>query len=134
MESVDFALLKCDWRDDAVYAEVIEKMNERTNRGDVPLNLNATGQFTHAFLYTGDPAFRDWVVEYLATWKARADANGGILPDNVGLSGVVGEYLDGKWWGGHYGWRWPHGLFTLLEPALNAGHNALLMTGDPVAP
>ena len=57
MESVDFALLKCDWRDDAVYAEVIEKMNERPNKGDVPLNLNATSQFTHAYLYTGDPAF-----------------------------------------------------------------------------
>jgi hypothetical protein len=130
MESVDFALLKCDWRDDAVYAEIIEKMNKRTNRGDVPLNLNATSQFTHAYLYTSDPAFREWVVEYLATWKARADANSGILPDNVGLSGVVGEYLDGKWWGGHYGWRWPHGYLTLLEPSLNAGHNALLMTGD----
>ncbi len=54
MESVDFALLKCDWRDDAVYEEVIAKMNERLNRGDIPLNLNATGQITHAYpLYRG---------------------------------------------------------------------------------
>ncbi|HET9661404.1 MAG TPA: hypothetical protein VFP05_13795 [Thermomicrobiales bacterium] len=130
MESVDFALLKCDWRDDAVYDEVIAKMNERLNKGDVPLNLNATGQLTHAYLYTGDHAFEQWVIEYLATWKARADANDGILPDNVGLSGKVGEYLDGKWWGGHYGWRWPHGFHTIIEPSLNAAHNALLMTGD----
>jgi hypothetical protein len=130
MESVDFALLKCDWRDDAVYDEVIAKMNERLNKGDVPLNLNATGQVTHAYLYTGDEAFKQWVIDYLATWKARADANDGILPDNVGLSGKVGEYLDGKWWGGHYGWRWPHGFHTIIEPSLNAAHNALLMTGD----
>ncbi len=131
MESVDFALLKCDWRDDAVYEEVIAKMNERLNRGDIPLNLNATGQITHAYLYSGDDAFKQWVIDYLATWKARADANDGILPDNVGLSGIVGEYLDGKWWGGHYGWRWPHGFHTIIEPSLNAAHNALLMTGDP---
>ena len=130
MESVDFALLKCDWRDDAVYDEVIAKMNERLNKGDVPLNLNATSQFTHAYLYTGDESFEQWVTDYLATWKARADANDGILPDNVGLSGQVGEYLDGKWWGGHYGWRWPHGFHTIIEPSLNAAHNALLMTGD----
>lgn len=130
MESVDFSLLKCDWRDDAVYDEVIAKMNERMNRGDIPLNMNATSQFTHAFLYTGDDHFKQWVIDYLATWKARADANNGILPDNVGLSGKVGEYLDGKWWGGHYGWRWPHGFHTIIEPSLNAASNAQLMTAD----
>jgi len=41
-----------------------------------------------------------------------------------------GEYLDGKWWGGHYGWRWPHGFMTIIEPAVNAGINGLLLTGD----
>ena len=130
MVTSDFSLGTCNWSDDAVFAEVIAKMNQRTTRGDVPLNLNATGQFAHAYLYSGDPALKEWVIGYLATWKARADANGGVLPDNVGLSGVVGEYLDGKWWGGHYGWRWPHGLLTIIEPALNAASNALLITGD----
>jgi hypothetical protein len=48
----------------------------------------------------------------------------------VGLSGVIGEYLDGKWWGGYYGWRWPHGFMTIIEPITNACMNALLMTGD----
>jgi len=78
-------------------------MNQRTTRGDLPLNLNATGQITHAFLYAGDETLRAWVTDYIARWKERADANGGIIPDNVGLSDEVGEHLDGKWWGGHYG-------------------------------
>ncbi|UNK70490.1 hypothetical protein [Microbacterium sp. H1-D42] len=122
---------RADWLDDAVFAEVIELMNQRTTRGDVPLNLNATGQFAHAFMYSGAEKHRQWVVDYLARWAARADANeGGVMPDNVGLSGEVGEYQDGKWWGGHYGWRWPHGLFTILEPLINAGTNAYLLTGD----
>ena len=42
----------------------------------------------------------------------------GILPDNVGLSGRIGENINGKWWGSYYGWRWPHGLFNQLESAL----------------
>ncbi|MFE6736552.1 hypothetical protein [Microbacterium sp. NPDC057650] len=122
---------RADWLDDDVFAEVIELMNRRTTRGDVPLNLNATGQFTHAFLYSGAEKHRAWVVDYLACWAARAEANeGGVMPDNVGLSGEVGEYLDGKWWGGHYGWRWPHGFFTIIEPLINAGTNAYLLTGD----
>ncbi len=120
----------CKWSDDAVFDEVVRLMNQRTTRGDVPLNLNASGQMTHAFMYSGDESLRRWVLEYMATWHERAKANGGVMPDNVGLSGKVGEYLDGKWWGGHYGWRWPHGYFTIIEPVINACLNAYLMTGD----
>lgn len=122
---------RANWLDDDIFAEVIELMNQRTTRGDVPLNLNATGQFAHTFLYSGEEKHRTWVLEYLARWAARAEANPeGIIPDNVGLSGEVGEYQDGKWWGGHYGWRWPHGFLTIIEPIVNAGMNAYLLTGD----
>jgi hypothetical protein len=69
-------------------------------------------------------------VEYLGAWSERKDRNGGIIPDNIGLSGEIGEYNDGKWWGGYYGWRWPHGFMTLMEPMTNAGMNAVLLTGD----
>lgn len=131
LTGVPFPAAATPWHDDEVFAEIIEKMNQRTTRGDVPLNMNATSQMAHAFMYSGDESLRTWVVEYIARWKARADANNGILPDNVGLSGQVGEYLDGKWWGGHYGWRWPHGFMTIIEPTLIAGINALLLTGDP---
>ena len=131
LSSVPFPAASTPWFDDQVFEEIILKMNERTTRGDVPLNLNATGQMTHAFMYSGDETLRDWVTDYIARWKERADANGGIIPDNVGLSGEVGEYLEGKWWGGHYGWRWPHGFMTIIEPAVNANLNAFLLTGDP---
>lgn len=130
MKTSPFELMKCKWSDDAVYEEVIRLMNERMTRGDVPLNMNASGQMTHAFMYSGDTKFLEWVTAYLKKWQERAEANDGIIPDNVGLSGEVGEYLDGKWWGGHYGWRWPHGLLTITEPLTNIVSNALLMTGD----
>ncbi|GIX06490.1 MAG: hypothetical protein KatS3mg115_0893 [Candidatus Poribacteria bacterium] len=60
----------------------------------------------------------------------RAKRNGGILPDNVGPNGIIGERMNGKWWGGYYGWRWPHGARNILEATLIAGQNALLLTGD----
>ena len=133
METSPFDLGTCNWSDDAVYEEVVRLMNERMTRGDVPLNMNASGQMTHAYMYTHDSYFTDWVLRYLTQWRNRANSNNGIIPDNVGLGGQVGEYLDGKWWGGHYGWRWPHGLITIIEPIVNIVSNALLMTGDETA-
>ncbi|NOU66592.1 hypothetical protein GC096_21340 [Paenibacillus sp. LMG 31461] len=127
---VDFASGKCPWSNDDVYQSLIAMMNERMNRGDVPLNLNATGLITHAFMHNGDTVYRDWVVDYLAAWEERTRHNGGVIPDNVGLSGVIGEYNEGKWWGGYYGWRWPHGFMTIIEPLTNACMNAVLLTGD----
>ncbi|RAV20092.1 hypothetical protein [Paenibacillus contaminans] len=120
----------CPWSDDGTYREILARINMRQARGDVPLNLTATGMMTHAYLYTGEARYRDWVVQYLDVWKERTARNGGVVPDNIGLSGEIGEYNDGKWWGGYYGWRWPHGAMTILEPLIIAGSNAALMTGD----
>lgn len=120
----------CPWSDDRVYAAILERMNSRMARGDVPLNLTATSMVTHAYLYTGDERYRRWVLDYLDAWIERTRRNGGIMPDNIGPGGVTGELMDGKWWGGYYGWRWPHGAFTILEPALIAGCNAALLDGD----
>lgn len=125
-----FADMRCRWSDDRIYADIIAKMNERMNRGDVPLNLNSNAIITHAYLYDGAEHWRTRVLEYLAAWEERTQRNGGITPDNVGLTGRIGEYLDGKWWGGYYGWRWPHGFMTIIEPITNACMNALLLTGD----
>ena len=33
---------RCDWNDDRVYSEVLQRLNARQMRGDVPLNLTAT--------------------------------------------------------------------------------------------
>ncbi len=112
------------------YAEILTRINERQSRGDVPLNLGATSLMTHAYAYTGEEKYRAWVLDYLAAWEERTARNGGITPDNIGLSGEIGEYNDGKWWGGYYGWRWPHGSVSLLEPISVAGMNAAALTGE----
>ncbi|MBD2847356.1 hypothetical protein IDH44_19315 [Paenibacillus sp. IB182496] len=121
---------RCAWSDDAVYRAVIERMNERQTRGDVPVNLNATSLIANAYLHTRDPRYVAWVEAYVSAWEQRCADNGGIMPDNVGLSGRIGEYMEGKWWGGFYGWRWPHGLLTVIEPILNGCMNRVLLTGD----
>ncbi|CAB5107038.1 MAG: hypothetical protein F2954_01575 [Actinobacteria bacterium] len=126
----DFSSMRCHWSDPEVYEDLIKKMNLRMNRGDVPLNLNATSLMTHAFMYSHENRLKEWVLTYLGAWKERTATNGGIIPDNIGLSGVIGEYNDGKWWGGYYGWRWPHGFMTIMEPLTNAAMNAVLLTGD----
>ncbi|SFT05734.1 hypothetical protein [Paenibacillus sp. BC26] len=127
---VDFESMKCAWSNDGIYKHIIRMMNERMNRGDVPLNLNATGLITHAFLHTGEQKLKNWVIEYVDAWQDRTRLNGGIIPDNIGLTGQIGEYNDGKWWGGYYGWRWPHGFMTIIEPLTNACMNTVLLTGD----
>ncbi|PIX42614.1 MAG: hypothetical protein COZ56_08965 [Armatimonadetes bacterium CG_4_8_14_3_um_filter_58_9] len=123
-------LHKVNWNDDAIFAEVLKLLNQRMARGDVPLNLTSTSLITNAYLYTGEEKYRQWVLEYVDAWKKRTAQNNGITPDNVGLSGEIGECMNGKWWGGYYGWRWPHGAVNILEATLIAGYNALLLTGD----
>lgn len=121
---------RCPWSDDTVYAAILQRMNARMTRGDVPLNLTASSLVAHAYLFTGEERYRAWVRDYLAAWAERAARNGGLIPDNVGPSGAIGELLDGKWWGGYYGWRWPHGLQTVIEPLAIAGTNAAMLDGD----
>ena len=123
-------LFKVDWTDDEMFQKVLTLINERMTRGDEPLNLMATSMVTHAYIYTGDDKYKQWVLDYLQAWLERRDRNDGIMPDNIGPNGEIGELMNGKWWGGYYGWRWPHGSRIIIEPALVAGSCALLMTGD----
>lgn len=119
-----------DWNDDQVYAEILRLLNQRQMRCDVPLNLTCTSLITNAYLYTGEDRYRQWVLDYLEAWAERIEANGGICPDNVGPNGVIGETMDGKWWGGYYGWRWPHGFMSIIQPLTISAMNAVLLTGD----
>jgi hypothetical protein len=121
---------KADWNDDRVYGEILKLLNARQMQGDVPLNLTSTSLVTNAFLYTGDERYRRWVLDYLEAWNERIAANGGLCPDNIGPNGQIGELMGGKWWGGYYGWRWPHGLMSILQPLTIAAMNAVLLTGD----
>ena len=106
-------------------------MQSRMGRGDVATNLVATTIVTNAALLTGETKYRDWVQAYVTAWMQRAQENGGLLPDNVGLSGKVGEYVDGKWYGGLYGWTWPHGFYNVGAAAFVAAANAFILTQSP---
>ena len=107
-------------------------MAERLYRGDVPANLAAAALMAHAYTLTGDSKYAAWVCGYVDAWIARTRANGGITPDNVGLSGKVGEYQGGKWWGGNYGWHWPHGYYNLgVALQVGAASAMLVSAGDP---
>jgi hypothetical protein len=106
-----------------------DAMQDRLGRGDTAVNLAATSLVTNAWLYGHDREFADWVLEYVGAWRERAAANGGLIPDNVGPSGDIGELHGGNWFGGHYGWAWPHGLPTVETGALLASINETIITG-----
>lgn len=108
-------------------------VQERLGKGDVAVNLAAVSLVANAYLATGEDRFAAWVRRYTEGWCERATANGGLVPDNVGLDGVVGQYLDGRWYGGHYGWSWPHGLYSVLPAVLIAATGTSLVAGDDQA-
>ena len=107
-----------------------QAMAARFRTGDVGNNLHVNGLIMNAFLATGDPKYKDWLLEYVGAWLERARANGGLMPDNVGLNGQVGADHNGKWYGGLYGWTWPHGFYNLGFAAVTAANNAYLLSGD----
>lgn len=119
-----------DLRDSANARRMGQAMHERMGRGDVAANLGVASLAANAYLLTGDTKCRDWLLEYVGAWAERARRNGGLLPDNVGLSGEVGEYTGGKWYGGLYGWTWPHGFYNIGMAAVVAAAGAYLVGGD----
>lgn len=110
------------------YAKVC---NSRRGSGDAVVNLASTTLATTAYLMTGREEYRDWALDYTDGWIDRMNQNDGILPDNVGLSGEVGEHIEGRWYGANYGWTWPHGWHTIGQAAVIAAENATLLTGEP---
>ena len=102
---------------------------DRWRKGDTPTNLSITSLVTNAFILSGEEKYRNWVVEYTDAWVERARANNGLLPDNVGHSGQVGEYCNGKWYGGRYGWTFPHGFQFVADAMVIGGQSERLLTG-----
>jgi hypothetical protein len=93
-----------DWNDDRVYGEILRLLNARQMRGDVPLNLTATSLVTHAYIHTGDERYRRWVLDYLEAWaRAYQHKRGACAPTTWVPTALIGELMDGKWWGGYYG-------------------------------
>ena len=105
-------------------------MTAQTGWGDTAVNLAAAGLVLNAWILTGEPRYRDWIENYAGAWRERAAANQGIVPDNVGPDGVVGSLLGGRWYGGHYGWSWPHGWYSVGSAATVAALAAAAVTGD----
>jgi hypothetical protein len=119
-----------DLKDEVAAERMGQAMHERMSKGDVATNLHVCSLITNAYLLTGDAKYADWLTDYVDGWIDRADANGGLLPDNVGLDGTVGQYTDGKWYGSRYGWAWPHGFYNIVMAAILSGTQCYLMTGN----
>ena len=106
------------------------EMRRRMGVGDTAVNLAASSLVRNALLLSGDSRYRDWITEYVGAWRERAAANGGILPDNVAPDGTVGGLLEGRWYGGHYGWSWPHGWYGIGQAATAGALATAGATGD----
>jgi len=104
-----------------------EVISRRQGKGDTVVNLAATSLVTNAYLMTSETKYKEWVTEYVDAWIERRDTNNGIVPDNVGLSGKIGEYMNGKWYGSYYGWTWPHGWHSVGQAVGIAAQNATLL-------
>ena len=110
--------------------EILKLFDHIVLNGDVPHSLGATGLITNAFLYTGEDKYKQWVLDYTEGWMERIERNGGILPDNVGPTGQIGENRNGLWWGGLYGWNTFVGHYIMFSALTIAAECALLLTGD----
>lgn len=106
------------------------QMRDRMAVGDTAVNLAATGLVLNAWILSGEERYREWIAEYVGAWRERTEANGGLVPDNAGPDGVVGSLLEGRWYGGHYGWSWPHGWHSVGHAACVAALAAATVTGD----
>ena len=60
----------------------------------------------------------------------RLRRNNGIMPDNVGPTGKIGDRRNGVWWGGQYGWNHYQGFNIMFHSLTIAVECALLLTGD----
>ena len=123
--------LELDWMDRPERAaQIIALFNKLVLDCDTPNNLAATGLITNAYLYTGEEKYKQWVLEYVDRWMADTEKNGGILPDNVGPNGIIGEHREGQWWGSLYGWNHYQGFNIMYHGMVVAAECAQLLSGD----
>ncbi|MBM3933732.1 MAG: hypothetical protein FJ319_05440 [SAR202 cluster bacterium] len=119
------------WWDDPKRAkEIVDLFNKIVLHSDSPMTLAATALVTNAYLYTGESNYKQWVLDYTEAWIDRMKANGGIVPDNVGPTGKIGEYRNGQWWGNLFGWNHYQGYNVMYHGLTIAAECAQLLTGD----
>ena len=121
------------------YAEMVAHFKDYTDIiGDHPQNMGATTLAANAFMLTGEPKYKQWLLEYVDAWLERMRANDGIIPSNIGLDGTIGGAAGGKWYGGVYGWGFSVEVpqtgamahRNRVERGLIGFTNAFLLTGD----
>ena len=123
--------LELNWYEDPKRrTEIVELFEKMVLQSDTPNSLGATALVTNAYLYTGDEKYKRWVLEYTEAWLDRMRRNNGIMPDNVGPTGKIGEHRNGVWWGGQYGWNHYQGYNIMFHSLTIAAECALLLTGD----
>ena len=123
--------LELDWMDRPERAkEIVELFNKLVLDCDTPNNLASTALITHAYLNTGDEKYKKWVLDYVDAWMERTKKNGGILPDNIGPNGIIGEHREGQWWGSLYGWNHYQGFNIMYHGLVVAAECAQLLSGD----
>ena len=123
--------LELNWYEDPKRREEIVELFEKIIlQADTPNSLGAAALVTNAYLYTGDEKYKRWVLEYTEAWLDRMRRNNGIMPDNVGPTGKIGEHRNGVWWGGQYGWNHYQGYNIMFHSLTIAAECALLLTGD----
>ena len=118
------------WEDADLRQKVHERFDHVVMHSDVVVNLGTVPLVATAFLYTGDERYRKWIVDYVEAWIERTRTNDGIVPDNVGPAGRIGERREGQWWGGHYGWTALYGHQMMGCALTIAAEAAQLVTGD----
>lgn len=122
---------KLEWADDKKKMEEFQKLYDKmVTPCDIPANLALTGLITHAYILTGDEKYKKWVLEYVDAWIERTKQNKGIIPDNVGRTGKIGEYRNGQWWGGLFGWSSRYSLEIMFRALITATECAHLISGD----
>jgi hypothetical protein len=120
-----------NWYEDEEWRKKVhQRFDQVVMQSDIPVNLGVVVLVTNAYLYTGESRYRDWVVAYVEAWLERIAANGGIIPDNIGPNGKIGENRQGQWWGGFYGWTGLYSLHMMGSAMMIAAQCAQLVTGD----
>ena len=124
--------LEPGWEKDPKRHDEIQRLyDDLVISGDVPMNLAVTGLVSHAAILTGDEKYKKWALGYVDAWMERTRENGGVIPDNIGLSGKIGEKRNGQWWGGFFGWTGRYSVEMIYNSLITASECAYLLSGDP---
>ncbi|MGI6538866.1 MAG: hypothetical protein ACOX22_11325 [Caldicoprobacterales bacterium] len=106
---------------------------KRLKHADTITNLMSTSLAMKAYMYTGSNRYKDFVLNYVSAWRYRASGMDGLVPDNCGPHGIVGETMHGRFYGGTYGWTHPHGYYFIEDALIIGGENERLLNGNPKA-